>query len=277
MIVAVGCIALSDACAKALSERYGVAEIVFVRALVGGALLGAAAAFGGLRRRREGRARLGDWRLQALRGALATAAIGLFVWGLSAAPFANAVAVSATAPLFMALLGRGALGEPIRPAFWPALVLGAGGVLLISPPTGPVDAALPYVAILASSLCYACVSVVTRFMAETSSAVSTSAATYGVTVVASGAWLLATGPVVAPAPADLPAIAALGAAGAAGMFAYARAYAYAGVANLAPWDNMVFPWALLFGLIAFADVPDGPALLGGGLIMASGLLVSAFR
>ena len=276
VVCAVGCIAASDLCAKMLSERHGVVEIVFARAVLGGAALGLVAGrglFGGGALRRP---RIGDLRLQLLRGALATAAIGLFIWGLAAAPFANAVAVSATAPLFMALFGRALLGERVPVLVWPGLALGAAGVLLILRPDAPAQETLPYAAILASGACYALVSVITRLQTDAVAAETTAALTYAITALAAGGALLALG-WEGPAMADGPLFAALGAAGAAGMFAYARAYAYAGVSDLAAWDNMIFPWALLFGFLAFAELPEPPALLGGALILLGGVLASLRR
>ena len=273
VVAAVGFIAVSDMVAKLLSTRYGTAEIVLARALVGGALLGGAVALRAGAAGGSAPRGLGRPALQLMRGAAATAAVGLFFWGLAAAPFANAVAVSATAPLFMVLLGRLVLSEPIRPVFWPSLALGACGVACIVRPDLAAGAPTPYLAILGSSVCYAAVSILTRMMSEDASAMSTAAVTYGVTVVAAGAAVAVLGS-APPAAADAPLFLALGAAGALGMVAYAKAYAFAGVANLAPWDNMVFPWALVLGAAVFADIPDPLALLGGALIMASGLLVS---
>lgn len=281
VVAAVGCIAASDMFAKLLSERYDALEIVFWRALIGGALIAAMAAHGVVR---SGRRRIARPGLQLLRGLLATAAVALFFWGLTHAPFAEAVAVSATAPLFMVILGALLLGERIRPAFWASLAIGSVGVWFILRPGGlahqaalpTLSEALPYLAILAASLCYALVSVTTRAMAGQDRADLTAAITYGVMVVASGLALVAGGP-TPPAAADAPLLVGLGASGALGMVAYAYAYVHAGVANLAPWDNMVFPWALGFSLVVFAETPDAAALLGGGLIMASGLLVSWLR
>ncbi len=276
VVCAVGCIAASDLCAKLLSERHGVVEIVFVRALLGGAALGLVAARGLFGGRALRRPRVGDLRLQLLRGALATAAIGLFIWGLAAAPFANAVAVSATAPLFMALFGRALLGERVPVLVWPGLALGGVGVLLILRPDAPAAEIWPYAAILASGACYALVSVITRLQTDAVAAETTAALTYAITALVAGGALLALG-WEGPVLEDGPLFAALGAAGAAGMFAYARAYAYAGVSDLAAWDNMIFPWALLFGFLAFAELPEPPALLGGALILLGGVLASLRR
>ena len=278
VVVAVGAIAVSDVFAKLLSPRYPTLQIVFFRAVVAGTLLGGVAAWRLWGRRRRGVRR--PW-LQLVRGLLATAAVGLFFWGLAHAPFANAVAVSATAPLFMALLGWLALREPLRRAFWPSLVLGVCGVLFIAQP-GHLEAevslslGLPYLAVLGGALCYALVSVVTRVMAADDPAETTAFLTYAVTVAATGA-VLAFGRWVAPESVDWPLFLGMGLAGAVGMVAYAQAYVFAGVANLAPWDNMVFPWALALSVLVFAETPAPTALIGGGLIMASGLLISWFR
>jgi drug/metabolite transporter (DMT)-like permease len=272
--LAVGATAVSDMCAKLLAENYATTEIVFWRAAIAGALLAVSL----LPRALAGRTprRIAHPGLQILRGALAAAAVGLFFWGLAQAPFANAVAVAATAPLFMAILGWAMLGEPVQRALWPSLALGAAGVWLIVHPEAPFGDLAPYAAVLASSLCYALVAVTTRRMGGADGPRVTALVTYLVTIAAAGALLLLDAP-QAPALGDAPLLAALGLSGAVAMAAYAWAYDFADVSSLAPWDNMIFPWALFLGLVVFSEVPDAPALAGVGLVMASGLLISLWR
>jgi S-adenosylmethionine uptake transporter len=273
-VSAVGFLALSDALAKALSDGYDTIAIVFYRAVVGGAFL--TATFLRARvLRPEGPLVAAPW-MQLTRGLCVLAAAFLFFWGLAHAPLANAVALTASAPLFMALLGRFALGERASPWLWPLIAVGCLGVVLIVRPHDPVAAAGPYAAILASSLLYAAVSVMTRSMARHDAPETTALASYLVMILGAGGAGLATG-VGLPAVEHVPFILGLGAAGALGMVAYAHAYVHAGVANLAPWDNVVFLWALLFGLVFFGERPDTLALAGGALIMASGFLVALLR
>jgi drug/metabolite transporter (DMT)-like permease len=273
-VAAVGFLALSDALAKALADGYDTVAIVFYRAVVGGAFL--TATFLRARGMRPGGPLVAAPGLQLLRGLCVLAAAFLFFWGLSHAPLANAVALTASAPLFMALLGRVVLGERASPWIWPLIAMGMAGVVLIVRPLDPFREAAPYLAILGSSLLYAWVSVMTRSMAGRDAPETTALASYLVMIVGAGGAGLATG-VGLPAPEHLPFILGLGAAGALGMIVYAHAYVHAGVANLAPWDNVVFLWALLFGVMFFGERPDALALAGGGLIMASGFAVALLR
>jgi S-adenosylmethionine uptake transporter len=273
-VAAVGFLALSDALAKALAEGYDAIAIVFYRAVVGGAFL--TATFLRARLRRPDAPLVAAPAMQLLRGVCVLAAAFLFFWGLAHAPLANAVALTASGPLFMALFGRVLLGEKASPWLWPLIAVGVAGVALIVRPLDPVGPLAPYAAIIASSMLYAAVSVMTRMMARRDAPETTALASYLVMIFGAGGAGLATG-VGLPAVEHLPFILGLGAAGALGMVAYAHAYVHAGVANLAPWDNVVFLWALLFGVVFFGERPDALALAGGGLIMASGFAVALLR
>jgi S-adenosylmethionine uptake transporter len=270
-LVAVGCIAASDGFAKALSSAYDTAAIVLYRATVGGAILGVALARARLAA--PGGPLVAAPALQLLRGLLVTGAAFLFFWGLARTPLANAIALTALAPVFMAAMGRALLGERPSPWLWPLIALSAAGVALIGGPAEAGGSWTAHGAVIVSALLYALVCVLTRVIAGRDRAETTAFASYAVMATVAALAGVATG-VRLPAVEHLPLILGLGASGALGMAAYARAYVHAGVADLAPWDNAVFLWGLGIGAVAFGETPGTPALAGGALVAASGVLAA---
>ena len=66
-----------------------------------------------------------------------------------------------TAPLFMALLSRSLIGEPVGPLRWLGIVLGFVGVLIVLRPGGDTFSAAALLPVLAA-LFYALAAIVTR-------------------------------------------------------------------------------------------------------------------
>ena len=64
---------------------------------------------------------------------------------------------------------------------------------------------------------------------------------------------------------------AIGLVGAAGQWLLILAHSRAPASILAPFAYTQLLWATLSGLLIFDDVPTLPTLLGGGIVIASGL------
>ena len=75
------------------------------------------------------------------------------------------------------------------------------------------------------------------------------------------------------APLDWLPMAAMGALGGLGHLILIRALTIAPASLLAPFAYTQIAWALLLGYLVFGDVPDTWMLLGGAVIVASGLYV----
>jgi drug/metabolite transporter (DMT)-like permease len=137
-----------DLCAKAILETYPLEQFVFLRSLIGITLfLLLARQFGGLRSLVTRR-----WAWHLLRTLLASGAMFGFFFGLSKMPLIDALTLGFTAPLIMTALSVPLLGEyPGTGTFSPAAM-----------------------SVLFAALCYACLAITARKLADTESTFSLS-------------------------------------------------------------------------------------------------------
>lgn len=277
---------LNDVLIKYLSGDYPLHEVMFIRAVVGLAfLLGLILPFSGglaqLRTRRPG--------LHLLRGAFVVMANLCFFLGLAALPLADAVALSFLSPFLITLFSVLFLGETVGPRRWSAIAVGLIGVLVVlRPGTGAfqVAALLP----LAGALFYALMQTVTRHIGGTETAVGLAFTIQASFLVVSGGIGLMLGDgrfagsghpsvefmfrgwVWPPLP-DLGLMAAIGVLSSIGGLAISQAYRVSEAAFVAPFDYAAMPLAVLWGVLVFAEWPDGLAFAGIALILASGLFL----
>jgi drug/metabolite transporter (DMT)-like permease len=153
-----------DLCAKAILETYPLEQFVFLRSLIGITLfLLLARQFGGLRSLVTRR-----WAWHLLRTLLASGAMFGFFFGLSKMPLIDALTLGFTAPLIMTALSVPLLGEYVGWRRWLAVVAGFAGVLMIlRPGTGTFSPAA--MSVLFAALCYACLAITARKLADTES------------------------------------------------------------------------------------------------------------
>jgi drug/metabolite transporter (DMT)-like permease len=78
---------------------------------------------------------------------------------------------------------------------------------------------------------------------------------------------------VTPTPLELALLILVGLVGGAAQWLLTEAWASAQVSALAPYSYSALLWSMLFGFLAFGDLP-GPAMLAGSvLIVAAGLYI----
>jgi len=209
--------------------------------------------------------------MQVLRGALLGMASLTFFTGLAGIPLAEATAISSIGPILVTVFAVLLLGEkaPVGTAW--ALAASFCGVLLIVRPGSSVfawSALLP----LASAFCYAGYQLLTRRLAGVDD---------GNATLLLGA-LVATGALSMAVPfhwatprnlIDLGLLVATGAIGALGHFTLVRALESAPATLLAPFSYLHLVVSLFLGLLVFGTFPDGIALSGIGLIVASGIVM----
>ena len=80
-----------------------------------------------------------------------------------------------------------------------------------------------------------------------------------------------------PAAGEIRLLLCAGLLGVAGHLLLARAYAGAEAMRLAPLDYTALLWAVVFGFLAFAEVPSLWAVLGAALILSGALAGSRRR
>ena len=184
--------------------------------------------------------------------------------------------ITFASPLVVALLARPILGERIGAHRLAAVLTGFAGVLVVTRPgVGGLHAAalLAVVAACANAL----YSLTTRLVAANDASETT---LFYTGLVGSPVFLPVTPFVWAcrPHPLTWLLLAALGAFGALGHWLLILAHRRAPASVLAPFFYVQLLWATALGFLVFGETPDRWTLVGGAIVMASGLyLVSRER
>ena len=254
-----------DVCAKYLLERNGTVMVVWARfaSQMGLVLAIAAPSLRSSLRTARPALQLGRSTLHAL-------ATGMFFLSLNYMALAETVAVFEVAPLLITLLAAVVLRERVGPRRWTGVVIGLCGALVIVRPGLDVfqpAALLPF----GAAMCMAGFQIITRLIGTADRMLTTLVYSGAAGLVASSAmlpWWWET-----PTLADGLVMATFGWIGFVGHLALVYALGQAPASTLAPYNYSGFLWAILLGLVLFAEMPDGPTLAGGAIILGAGIYV----
>ncbi len=262
-----------DGTVKWLGERYGTAQVTFLRF-----------AFGTLYavplwlRWRTPLPTRSQWRWHLLRSALLLVALLTWFHALKALPLVQAVGIGYTAPLFISLLAMWALRERPSRWLWAAMALGIAGVVvglwpeLVGADLGGSQARLWGMAAAGvSALAYAGVMVVARHQAQ-QGGLWTILLVQNLlpTLVLAGpmAWLWQ------PMPwSDVPVLLLMGGFATVGMVAITWAYSHVEASRAAPLEYTGLVWAALLGWVVFGEMPTGWSIGSAALIVLGCLLL----
>lgn len=263
-----------DGVVKALAERHGAFDIVAMRYGAGAVWAMALAAV--MRPAWPSPALL---RIHAARAVFSIFSAGLFFYGISKLPFAEAVAIGFLSPAATALMARVFLGEAVRPLTLLSMAVSFAGVLVIAlDRAGAGDAAgrdlLGVGAVLLSVIAYSASLVLLRARAQKDEM----AVIVLLTNVFSALYLLTASVFVSDPAAvfarDWRLFITIGGLGALGHVFLSLAYARADAARIVAVDYTSYLWAILIGLVYFHEWPGRTALAGAMLIiLGSGLLL----
>lgn len=273
-IVGIALLSAMDALIKALVGHVPVVEIAFCRYAVGSVIMVLVAAAA-----RPGLPSAETLRANGLRAVLVVITALSFFYALGQLPLAETLVLSFISPAVTAALAALVLGERIARPVVAALLAGFAGVLVIvlfglgdHAATGSGHVLFGVAAVLVSAVGYSASNVLLRARAQRDPVVTIvliQNLAPAAMLAAPAAWFW-----VAPAGGDLAPIGFVGLLGVAGHLVLARAYAGAEATRLAPLDYTALVWAVLFGLVAFGEVP-GPAVGAGAvLILGSAWLVA---
>lgn len=218
------------------------------------------------------------WRANGLRGVLVLLSTLLFFVALRRLAFAQTLALTFFAPLFMVLLAALMLGERLTLAMLGVIGIGLIGVAVILSGDLAAGTAADLVGIgaaLASAVTYAASMILLRRQAqrdrpEVIVLIQQIVPAALALPIALAGWTPFT-------PALWPVFALIGTVGVAGHFCLTWAYARAPAARLAVMEYTALPWAALIGFTVFAEVPTLATLAGGTLILAACVTVSRMR
>ncbi|MBZ4022991.1 EamA family transporter [Rhodobacter sp. TJ_12] len=270
MVAAMAGFAMEDLFVKSMSQHMPVGEVLMLLGLGGTAIFAAFALKNGDR--------------LFSRDLLAPAVIGrnfgelvgtlAFVCAIAFTPLAQASAILQATPLAVTLGAALFLGEKVGWRRWSAIMVGFAGVLVVIRPGTEGFSILSLFAVVAV-VGLAARDVVTRRVPRTIT--SMQLATYGfATVIPAGAGLMVLqGPFVPPTALDYAQIAGALIFGTAGYYALIAAMRIGEVAVITPFRYTRLIFALIIGWAVFAEKPDLWTLVGGAIIVGSGLYTLA--
>ena len=256
---------VNDVMVKYVTLRFPIGEVMFIRGIMTVALMGAAVVALGyaqqLRFALTGRI--------ILRSSLETVAVVCFIVALVHMKLGDLSAVFLVAPLLLTALSVWVYKEVVGWRRWVAIAVGFAGTLFIVKPTPAAFDVWALVG-LAAALFAALRDLVTRRIdPATPSIVVALMALIAVTLTG---LLLGLFEEWRPMPASdvlRLAIAAVFIGIAFSLMVIAFRGAETGV--VAPFRYAFLLWAMLAGYLAFGEVPDGWAFVGGALVVGSGL------
>ncbi len=276
MLIASFLFALTMAFAKLLSASMGSVEVTFWRNSIG--LIAIAATLFHTPIRNVG----GRPFTLIFRGVIGTVALLTFFYTIGATSLSHAIVFAKTEPIFTAVLAFFLLNEKLRFSAVFAIIIGFSGVIILSKMefdylhvmgilTGFLSA-LAYTSVRSLKAYYDSRSVVLSFMIAgiVIPAVLMLIAQY----VTSEYFAFALSPFTMPSGIDWVWIVLMGVVAAVGQIYMTRAYFYAKAGVVSTISYSVVLFATLFGIMLGDLLPDITVLIGGVLIIISGVILS---
>lgn len=252
-----------DACGKWLVQTYPVAEVVFLRFCVQ-AVIGT-----GVLACRPSVVKISNLRLQVLRGVILGSMTLLNFAALQYLQLAQTGAIQFSVPILIAALSAWVLKEHLDARKWVSIALGFAGVLYIIKPWG--SGFHPAILLtLMNAVLFAIFNIMTRRLVSTGDPLTTQVVTGWVAsvMVAPLAWWYWKTPVD---PGNWGLFLVAGLCGGVGHWIMAIAHRYASAAVLGPFLYSQIIYMIFWGWLLFDQMPDSSVVIGGGVVIASGL------
>lgn len=279
------CFSTGDMLIKFLSAGYPLHQIVFTRAAIAltiilGVLVPLEGGYRNLFTKR--------WKLHMLRGACVVVANLSFFTGLAVMPLAEATAIFFVAPLVITALSVPFLGETVGVRRWVSVVIGLVGVVIV---IRPGTSAFQYAALgpLIAACAYASMQIMSRKLGVTEKASTMAFYIQFTFLIVCASFGLATGDGrfaeglenpslifilkawTLPNSFDAAILATIGISSAFGAYMISQGYRLAEATAIAPFEYVVLPMSIVWGVLVFDTLPDNIAFAGIALILGSGL------
>ncbi len=256
--------ALMDSVSKFMVQSYPVTQTLWVRYVLYALFAVIVAWPKGVRAQVRSKR---PW-LQFWRSLLALAENAAFFLAFAYLPLAETHAIGAASPLVVILLAVPILGERVGLHRWIAVLAGFVGVLLIVRP-GLVALTWPMALPVAGALMWGLYQIMIRLCArddspETTLLWSAFVGLGAISLVAPLDWK----------PADGFAwtlLLAIGVLGSLCHYGLIKALDYAEASSLQPYSYTLLVWAAVMGFLVFGDIPAVWTVMGGAIVVASGL------
>lgn len=211
-----------------------------------------------------------NFKLQILRSALLFTATVCFFTSLKTLKLADVNAIFQVSPIFVTILSVLVLKETVGHRRWLGVAFGLIGALLI---IGPGTGVFSYAVILPiiSALSYAAYVISTRYLSQDESPLTSFVYTalFGSTAAA----VLVVPSWTPIESSDLFVFSVFGLLGATGHFLLIHAYRISEASFLAPFNYIGILYGSLWGFYFFNEVPSLITILGGLIIVSSGIYI----
>ena len=266
MVAATMLLTVMGALVKYLGRELHSFQIVFFRCLIAVVCMLPFIAHAGIRSlatRRPG--------MHVLRTAMGISAMFCVFYAFSHMPFAEAMAIIFSRPLFSVTLAVLLLGETVGWHRTGAAVVGfLGVVMMVKPGTAAFDA-VSLVAVTAGLL-GGFIAIVIKNLSRTETTTTI------VMWFAVGGTIISFVPMLvvwsAPTLEQWGLLFLVGILGAAGQATLTRAFSTGETSFVTPFDYLRLVFAALIGLLIFSEIPDTWAIIGAVVIVSSGYYVA---
>jgi drug/metabolite transporter (DMT)-like permease len=186
-------------------------------------------------------------------------------------PFAEAIAISFTAPLFATAGAAIFLHEVVKMRRWTATIVGFIGVLIIvRPGAGALSLGVPVA--LAAAAFSSATSLMVKDLVRTEP--TASVVTYMVLIMTPLSLLPALFVWTWPGIYDWPLILGMGLSGTLGHLAWTRAFSLADASAVMPYDYSRMLFGAVIGFVVFNEVPTIYTWIGAAIICASAIYIA---
>jgi drug/metabolite transporter (DMT)-like permease len=205
-----------------------------------------------------------------VRGVAGMGGMYCFFYSIAHLRLADALLINYSLPLFVPLVERVWLGEPVPKGLWRVLALGSCGLLLILKPEFTILRPAALVGVLGAVLA-ATAQVGVRGLTRTEPVLRI---VYYFGIISS---LVSLGPALAtwvtPRIEIWPVLLALALTATLAQLLMTRAYGHAPAAQIGPFIYTSCVFGALFDALVFRRAPDAFTVLGGALVTLAGVLV----
>lgn len=215
---------------------------------------------------------------QIWRGLIGTISMALGFFALTRLPLPEQVTIFYAMPLVIVILSAIFLGEVVRLYRWTAVIVGLGGVVIIAWPrltllTSGVggDAVIGLLAALGGVVLGAVAQLLVRRLTRTER--SATIVLYFLLTASVVSLLTIPFGWVMPTPLQFAYLIGAGIAGGAAQIILTESYRHADLSVVAPFEYTSLLFSVIIGFVAFGDVPTPYMIVGGLIVIGSGLFI----
>ncbi len=264
MLLSIFMFSFGDAMGKFIVATYSVGQLLLLRACAALLVL-----MPMMWRQRAEFAHLERPLLQLLRVTLSTLEVAAFFLATVYLPLADVITYYLAGPIFVTALSAIMLREHVGWRRWTAVLIGFCGVLIALRPSAQT-VSWPAMIALGGSLSFALLMLITRSLRATPDIVLASSQFTGTLVL--GALMSPFG-WVTPSLGSLVLFAAAGGISVGALLCVNRSLKLAPASVVVPYQYSMIVWAVLFGYVAFGDVPSPATIVGAAIIIGAGFYI----